>query len=273
MTGLLAPVWSWCRVPGWAPSPVRICPACPPLAPVPPGKLVLRALGTRALWASWDSSGGSAWLHLLLTDLLGGSNLTAGVTRGVSSHTFPCLSPGTPYTLTLSAVTGPHWAAGPSATEWTRECWGFAGHCRGPSAKQADPAMRGAFRVLQGRGEAQEWLVVKAPTPKVTVMTIAVCRPHARHFCVAHCLTPISCAVPRDGGETKVQRQGPVLRLRSVRAGLSPGTQCPSAQGRAFSLWGRWRNQAARSEPVAATAWLWISRQSACHLCASASAP
>ncbi|XP_040119703.1 receptor-type tyrosine-protein phosphatase V-like [Oryx dammah] len=88
-------------------------------APVPPGQLALRALGTRALRASWYSSGGAAWLHLLLTDLLSGSNLTAGVTRGVSSHTFPCLSPGTPYTLTLSAVAGPHWAVGPSATEWT----------------------------------------------------------------------------------------------------------------------------------------------------------
>ncbi|CAN0572474.1 unnamed protein product [Rangifer tarandus platyrhynchus] len=89
-------------------------------APVPPGQLELRALGTRALRASWGSSGGAAWLHLLLTDLLGGSNLTAGVTRSVSSHTFPCLSPGTPYTLTLRVVAGSHWAAGPSATEWTR---------------------------------------------------------------------------------------------------------------------------------------------------------
>ncbi|XP_055274751.1 receptor-type tyrosine-protein phosphatase V-like [Moschus berezovskii] len=89
-------------------------------APVPPGQLALRALGTRALRASWDSSGGAAWLHLLLTDLLGGSNLTAGVTRGVSSHSFLCLSPGTPYMLTLSAVAGPRWAVGPSATEWTR---------------------------------------------------------------------------------------------------------------------------------------------------------
>ncbi|XP_059731585.1 receptor-type tyrosine-protein phosphatase V isoform X4 [Bos taurus] len=89
-------------------------------APVPPGQLALRALGTRALRASWYSSGGAAWLHLLLTDLLSGFNLTAGVTRGVSSHTFPCLSPGTPYTLKLSAVAGPHWAVGPSATEWTR---------------------------------------------------------------------------------------------------------------------------------------------------------
>ncbi|KAI4563427.1 hypothetical protein MJT46_011036 [Ovis ammon polii x Ovis aries] len=89
-------------------------------APVPPAQLALRALGTRALRASWYSSGGAAWLHLLLTDLLSGSNLTAGVTRGVSSHTFPCLSPGTPYTLTVSAIAGPHWAVGPSATEWTR---------------------------------------------------------------------------------------------------------------------------------------------------------
>uniref|UniRef100_A0A8B9YV74 protein-tyrosine-phosphatase n=1 Tax=Bos mutus grunniens TaxID=30521 RepID=A0A8B9YV74_BOSMU len=89
-------------------------------APVPPGQLALRALGTRALRASWYSSGGAAWLHLLLTDLLSGFNLTAGVTRGVSSHTFPCLSPGTPYTLKLSAVAGPHWAVGPRATEWTR---------------------------------------------------------------------------------------------------------------------------------------------------------
>nr|XP_017915462.1 PREDICTED: receptor-type tyrosine-protein phosphatase V [Capra hircus] len=89
-------------------------------APVPPAQLALRTLGTRALRASWYSSGGAAWLHLLLTDLLSGSNLTAGVARGVSSHTFPCLSPGTPYTLTVSAVAGPHWAVGPSATEWTR---------------------------------------------------------------------------------------------------------------------------------------------------------
>lgn len=155
VTGLLAPVRGWCQVPGWAPSPARFYPAHPPLAPVPPGQLALRALGTRALRASWYSSGGAAWLHLLLTDLLSGFNLTAGVTRGVSSHTFPCLSPGTPYTLKLSAVAGPHWAVGPRATEWTRECWGFAGHCRGPSAKRADPAMRGASRVLQGRGEAR----------------------------------------------------------------------------------------------------------------------
>lgn len=138
------------------PPPARLCPAHPPLAPVPPAQLALCTLGTRALRASWYSSGGAAWLHLLLTDLLSGSNLTAGVARGVSSHTFPCLSPGTPYTLTVSAVAGPHWAVGPSATEWTRECcWGFAGHCRVPSAKWADPAMRVASRVLQGKGEAR----------------------------------------------------------------------------------------------------------------------
>ncbi|XP_059001120.1 receptor-type tyrosine-protein phosphatase V-like isoform X4 [Mustela lutreola] len=88
-------------------------------APVSPPKLVLRTLGTSALQASWNSSEGAAWLHLMLTDLLGGTNLTAVVRRGVSNHTFLHLSPGTPYELTLSAVAGPQQVAGPNATEWT----------------------------------------------------------------------------------------------------------------------------------------------------------
>ncbi|XP_015339328.2 receptor-type tyrosine-protein phosphatase V-like isoform X1 [Marmota marmota marmota] len=87
--------------------------------PVPPGHLVLHALDTCALQASWNSSEGAAWLHLVLKDLLGGSNLTVEVTRGVSNHTFLHLSPGTAYELTLSAAAGPHQAMGPSATECT----------------------------------------------------------------------------------------------------------------------------------------------------------
>ncbi|XP_040133398.1 receptor-type tyrosine-protein phosphatase V isoform X3 [Ictidomys tridecemlineatus] len=87
--------------------------------PVPPGHLVLHALDTCALQASWNSSEGAAWLHLVLKDLLGGSNLTVVVTRGVSNHTFLHLSPGTAYELTLSAAAGPHQAMGPSATECT----------------------------------------------------------------------------------------------------------------------------------------------------------
>ncbi|XP_047377557.1 receptor-type tyrosine-protein phosphatase V-like isoform X3 [Sciurus carolinensis] len=87
--------------------------------PVPPSHLVLHALDASALQASWNSSEGAAWLHLVLTDLLGGSNVTAVVTRGISNHTFLHLSPGTAYELTLSAAAGPHRAVGPSATEWT----------------------------------------------------------------------------------------------------------------------------------------------------------
>nr|XP_045015892.1 receptor-type tyrosine-protein phosphatase V-like isoform X2 [Jaculus jaculus] len=88
-------------------------------APAHPDHLVLRALNTSSLQASWNSPEGAAWLHLVLTDLLGGTNLTAEVSRGVSSHTFIHLSPGTPYELTLTAVAGPHQATGPNATEWT----------------------------------------------------------------------------------------------------------------------------------------------------------
>ncbi|XP_069911039.1 receptor-type tyrosine-protein phosphatase V isoform X3 [Oryctolagus cuniculus] len=88
-------------------------------APMPPDHLVLRALGTAALQASWNGSQGAAWLHLLLTDLQGGTNLTAVVARGVSTHTFLHLSPGTCYELTLSAAAGLQRAAGPNATEWT----------------------------------------------------------------------------------------------------------------------------------------------------------
>lgn len=89
-----------------------------------PPKLVLRTLGTSALQASWNSSEGAAWLRLVLTDLVGGTNLTAVVRRGVSNHTFLLLSPGTPYELTLSAVAGPQRVVGPNATEWTCECFG-----------------------------------------------------------------------------------------------------------------------------------------------------
>nr|KAF6395553.1 hypothetical protein HJG63_016178 [Rousettus aegyptiacus] len=87
--------------------------------PRPPGQLVLRALGPSALQASWNGSEGAAWLRLVLRDLLGGANRTAAVRRGVSSHTFHHLSPGTPYELTLSAAAGPQRAAGPKAAEWT----------------------------------------------------------------------------------------------------------------------------------------------------------
>ncbi|XP_006942926.4 receptor-type tyrosine-protein phosphatase V-like isoform X1 [Felis catus] len=88
-------------------------------APVSPHQLVLHALGTRALRASWNSSEGAAWFHLMLTNLLGGTSLTAVVRRGASNHTFLHLSPGTRYELTLSAVAGPQQAAGPNVTEWT----------------------------------------------------------------------------------------------------------------------------------------------------------
>ncbi|CAH7206401.1 receptor-type tyrosine-protein phosphatase V [Phodopus roborovskii] len=87
--------------------------------PVPPNHIELRALDTSSLQAFWNSSEGAAWFHLMLTDLLGDTNLTAVVKRGVSNHTFLHLSPGTPYKLKLCAVAGPHWVVGPDATEWT----------------------------------------------------------------------------------------------------------------------------------------------------------
>ncbi|XP_048213201.1 receptor-type tyrosine-protein phosphatase V-like [Perognathus longimembris pacificus] len=87
--------------------------------PMPPDYLMLSALGTSALHASWNRSEGAARLHLVLTDHLGSSNLTAVVSRGVSNHTFLHLTPGTRYELRLSAAAGPHWATGPNATEWT----------------------------------------------------------------------------------------------------------------------------------------------------------
>ncbi|XP_006834287.1 PREDICTED: receptor-type tyrosine-protein phosphatase V-like [Chrysochloris asiatica] len=88
-------------------------------APVSPDNLELLAMGTSALQASWNNSEWAAWLYLSLTDLLGGTNLTAVVGRGVFNYTFLHLSPGTPYQLMLTAVAGPHRAAGPNITEWT----------------------------------------------------------------------------------------------------------------------------------------------------------
>lgn len=108
---------------------LALCATPLPADPGPPGQLVLRALGPSALQASWNGSEGAAWLHLMLRDLLGGANLTAAVRRGVSSHTFRHLSPGTPYELMLSAAAGPHQAAGPRAMEWTRECSASHVHC------------------------------------------------------------------------------------------------------------------------------------------------
>ncbi|XP_037067278.1 receptor-type tyrosine-protein phosphatase V-like isoform X1 [Peromyscus leucopus] len=87
--------------------------------PMPPDHLVLRALDTNSLQAFWNSSEGAAWFHLMLTDLLGVTNLTAVVRRGVSNHTFLHLSPGTPYELKFCVAAGPHWVVGPNATEWT----------------------------------------------------------------------------------------------------------------------------------------------------------
>ncbi|XP_023564425.1 receptor-type tyrosine-protein phosphatase V [Octodon degus] len=87
--------------------------------PVAPNHLLLHALGTSILQASWNSSEGAAWLHLVLTDLLSGSNMTVIVQRGVSNHTFLHLCPGTRYELTLRAAAGPHQVMGPNATEWT----------------------------------------------------------------------------------------------------------------------------------------------------------
>ncbi|XP_006890630.1 PREDICTED: receptor-type tyrosine-protein phosphatase V-like [Elephantulus edwardii] len=88
-------------------------------APVSPGLLELHAVGTRALHASWNGSEGATSIHLLLTDLVDGTNLTAVVGQEVSNYTFLHLSPGTPYQLVLTSVVGPHRTVGPNITEWT----------------------------------------------------------------------------------------------------------------------------------------------------------
>lgn len=87
--------------------------------PVPPDHLALRALGTSSLQAFWNSSEGATSFRLMLTDLLGGTNTTAVIRQGVSTHTFLHLSPGTPHELKICASAGPHQIWGPSATEWT----------------------------------------------------------------------------------------------------------------------------------------------------------
>ena len=104
---LLVPVSRFFLKPG---SALSILPA----EPVAPAHLVLRALNTSSLKAFWNSSEGAAWFHLMLTDDLGGTNLTVVVRRGVFNHTFLHLSPGTPYKLKLCAAAGPTGLWGPT---------------------------------------------------------------------------------------------------------------------------------------------------------------
>ncbi|XP_072504300.1 receptor-type tyrosine-protein phosphatase V-like isoform X3 [Notamacropus eugenii] len=87
--------------------------------PIPPEHLVLSAMGTSALQASWSRAEGAAWLHLTLLDLLDGTILTDVVKRGTTNHTFYHLSPGTPYQLSLSATSGLLQTGGPNVTEQT----------------------------------------------------------------------------------------------------------------------------------------------------------
>lgn len=119
----------------------------PPAEPVTPDHLVLHALNTSSLQASWSSSEGAAWFHLMLTDLLEGTNLTEVLRRGASNHTFLRLTPGTPYKLRLCAVAGPHQVVGPSATEWTCECLG--------DTTEADPVSSG--QVAKNRASPKAW--------------------------------------------------------------------------------------------------------------------
>ncbi|XP_036612681.1 receptor-type tyrosine-protein phosphatase V-like [Trichosurus vulpecula] len=88
-------------------------------APIPPEHLVLFAMGTNALQASWNRAEGAAWFHLTLLDLLDGTILTAVAKRGNTSHTFYHLSPGTPYQLSLNAIAGLLQIGGPNATSQT----------------------------------------------------------------------------------------------------------------------------------------------------------
>ncbi|XP_038605095.1 receptor-type tyrosine-protein phosphatase V-like isoform X1 [Tachyglossus aculeatus] len=88
--------------------------------PVPPEHLALHHGGSStALQASWSGAEGATWMHLILTDLMGGANHSAVAKRGVSNYTFNHLTPGTPYHLEVRATSGPLTASGPNATEWT----------------------------------------------------------------------------------------------------------------------------------------------------------
>lgn len=85
-----------------------------------PRELMLNALSTTVLQASWNGAEGVAWLQLMLRGV-DGTNLTVVVRRGTTYHTFRNLIPGTRYELILSATAGPHEMEGPNATEWTCE--------------------------------------------------------------------------------------------------------------------------------------------------------
>lgn len=90
------------------------------LVPMCPRELMLSALSTTVLQASWNGAAGVAWLQLMLRGA-DGTNVTAVVRRGTTNHTFRNLIPGTRYELILSATAGPYEMEGPNATEWTRE--------------------------------------------------------------------------------------------------------------------------------------------------------
>ncbi|XP_072589592.1 receptor-type tyrosine-protein phosphatase V-like isoform X2 [Vulpes vulpes] len=206
-------------------------------APVSPPQLLLRALGAGALHASWNHSAGAAGLLLVLTDLLGGTNLTAAVGRGVSSHTFLHLSPGTPHELTLCAVAGPWRAVGPHATEWTypsapldllllpRPAALWASWRAGPGARDgyllrlSGPAERNSTR---GPGALRATFPGPLPPGHYTLELGALAGPYDAWARASAWLPAASSA---DSAAQPAQSNGSELPLDGLAAPAEPGRQ------------------------------------------------
>ncbi|NXK89081.1 PTPRV phosphatase, partial [Formicarius rufipectus] len=89
-------------------------------APSIPTQLRLSPGSSTSLVASWEGAAGAAWLHLELRNLLTQMvTTTLSARRGLTTHTFQHLHPGTQYWLGLSATAGSYTAVGPNATAWT----------------------------------------------------------------------------------------------------------------------------------------------------------
>ncbi|XP_048353842.1 receptor-type tyrosine-protein phosphatase V-like [Sphaerodactylus townsendi] len=91
------------------------------IAPVAPKKLSLQSKRSNSsLTASWASTGGAEWLHLVLQNLRTPTeSIPVSIRKGVDSYTFRHLQPGTLYFLKVSVSAGHYETEGPNATAYT----------------------------------------------------------------------------------------------------------------------------------------------------------
>ncbi|XP_043861135.1 receptor-type tyrosine-protein phosphatase V-like [Dromiciops gliroides] len=200
---------------------------CQWTTPVPPEHLVLLAMGTSVLQASWSRAEGAAWFHLTLLNLLDGTVLTAVAKRGTTNHTFYNLSPGTPYQLSFNATSGLLQIGGPNATEWTYPSVPFdlmlTPGSPGLSASwQAGPGHRDGYLLqLSGQAERNSTLGPEAlnatfpgplPAGHYTLELMALAGPHG--------------ASAQSGTwleHAKARPQPGVLQLAVLQASREPG--------------------------------------------------